>query len=104
MALDGEGKMDAEVSGKRLIAINGYSPELGQYRLSFPTAAVSKKYNYLVSHTPGLDQIKEVNLPKLTKFSKLFSSLILNHIESQFLKLFLYCCNIATVYMKHKKQ
>ena len=60
MALDGAGSLEAEVTGHRLKAIHGNTPDLGDFRLVFPKSASGVvKTHYLVTHTPGLDQLKE---------------------------------------------
>ncbi|XP_052773711.1 mannosyl-oligosaccharide glucosidase-like [Mya arenaria] len=63
VALDGSGHVEPVISknGQRINSINGYSPELGHYRLSFPksTSNSTHKHNYLITHATGLDKLKE---------------------------------------------
>jgi len=63
VALDGSGQLEPVLSktGHRLNAVNGYAAELGNFKLSFPktSSTTVHKHNYLITHTPGLDQLKE---------------------------------------------
>jgi mannosyl-oligosaccharide glucosidase len=62
-ALDGQGQIEPVLSknGQRLNAINGYSEELGYFKLSFPKSKSETTYrhNYLLTYAPGLDKLKE---------------------------------------------
>ena len=61
MALDGVGNIKADVSRDYLRSIHGYSPELGNFKMTFPKKSYKKShYNYLVSHVSSLDKIKDV--------------------------------------------
>ncbi|ESO96854.1 hypothetical protein LOTGIDRAFT_214385 [Lottia gigantea] len=61
MALDGQGKVDTEMVKNRVSGINGYSEELGNFKISFPKVSTKgAKYNHLVTHTTKLDKLKDV--------------------------------------------
>ena len=61
MALDGQGSMNAEVrNGDQLVTIHGRTEELGGFKLIFPMKKdAEQKFNYLVTHVSGLDELKE---------------------------------------------
>lgn len=62
-ALDDQGQLEPIVSktGSRLNSINGFSDELGYYKLGFPKSKSNTTYrhNYLITYAPGLDKLKE---------------------------------------------
>lgn len=63
VALDGQGQIEPILSksGQRITAVNGYSEDLGHFKLTFPKSdsAVTQRYNYLLTHSPSLDKLKD---------------------------------------------
>lgn len=62
VALDGQGRLEPEMSRNRLSAVRGYSEELGDFTLNFPKSKTKAqaKYSHLITYTSRLDQLKEV--------------------------------------------
>lgn len=66
IALDDQGLIEPVLSknGQRITAVNGYSEELGDFRLVFPKSSsnTTQRYNYLLTYSTGLDKLKDAIL------------------------------------------
>lgn len=66
IALDDQGLIEPVLSknGQRITAVNGYSEELGDFRLVFPKSSsnTTQRYNYLLTYATGLDKLKDAIL------------------------------------------
>lgn len=66
IALDDQGLIEPVLSknGQRITAVNGYSEELGDFRLVFPKSSsnTTQRYNYLLTYATSLDKLKDAIL------------------------------------------
>ena len=63
VALDGQGQIEPILSksGQHIKAVNGYTEDLGHFKLIFPKSSsnTTHKYNYLLTYSPSLDKLKD---------------------------------------------